>query len=105
LALYRAGDPRRFRNRVDPQRELRLAAASCCVVLAAIAVERGEPAQTAVLLGEAERLRAEAGAPIPALQHDDADRARRAAIAAIGSAAFAVSFERGQARDEVALGL
>jgi tetratricopeptide (TPR) repeat protein len=66
LELYEAGDSRRFKNRIDTDNELRVAAAACCLVLAVIAAERDEPEQAAVLLERAERLRAESGAEIPA---------------------------------------
>jgi tetratricopeptide (TPR) repeat protein len=66
LELYAAGDPRRFRNRIDTENELRLAAAVCHAVLAAIAAEADEPERAAVHLGQSERLRTEAGAERPA---------------------------------------
>jgi len=100
LELYRGGDPRRFKNRVDPQNELRVAAAVCCVVLAAVAAEGDDPGQAALLLGRAEGLRADAAAEVPPFQHDDVDRARQAAIAAIGSDEFAAAFGRGRAQDQ-----
>ncbi|MEP6658849.1 MAG: BTAD domain-containing putative transcriptional regulator [Acidimicrobiales bacterium] len=102
LELYRAGDPRRFKNRIDTKNELRVAAAACYVVLAAAAAESDDPEHAAVLLGRADRLRAEAGADGPAFQRDDLDEARRAAIAAIGADEFTALFERGQL-SEVAL--
>ena len=68
-------DLRRFRNRVDPKTDLQAAAAVCCVVLAAIAAERDDPERAATLLGQAERLRADAGVEVPAFQHDDVDQA------------------------------
>ena len=96
LELFRAGDPRRFKNRIDTESELRLAAASCYVVLAAVAAERDDPEQAAVLLGRADRLRADAGAEGPSFQRDDLDQARRAAITAIGADEFTALFEKGQ---------
>jgi tetratricopeptide (TPR) repeat protein len=66
LELYEAGDSRRFKNRIDTENELRVAATACYLVLAAIAAERDEPDQAAMLLERAERLRAESGAEIPA---------------------------------------
>ena len=68
LDLYRAGGPRRFRNRVDPQRDLPVAAAACCVGARRDRRRRGDdPEQAATLLGQAERLRADAaGADGPA---------------------------------------
>jgi hypothetical protein len=102
LEIYRAGGPRRFRNRIDTAADLQIAAALCCVVLAAVVAERDDPERVATLLGQAERLRADAGAEVPSFQHDDVDRARDAAVAAIGSAAFLAVFERAQLGDEFA---
>ncbi len=102
LELYRAGHSRRFRNRVDPKNDLPVAAAVCDVVLAAIATERQEPEQAAALLGRAERLRAEAGAEIPAFLQDDEDQARQTAIAALGSTRFTEIFEEARLGAEVA---
>jgi tetratricopeptide (TPR) repeat protein len=70
LELHRAGDPRRFKNRIDPDNELRVAAAACYVVLAGIAANRDEPAQAANLLEEAERLHADASVEVPAFLRD-----------------------------------
>jgi tetratricopeptide (TPR) repeat protein len=70
LQLYEAGDPRRFKNRIDTENELRVAAAACHVILAAIAAERDEPEQAATLLEQAENLRTEGGAEIPAFLRD-----------------------------------
>ena len=102
LEIYRADGFRRFRNRIDPTTDLQAAAAVCCEVLAAIAAERDEPERAATLLGQAERLRAESGVEVPAFQHDDVVRAREAAVAALGAAAFRAAFERGRLGDEVA---
>jgi predicted ATPase len=102
LELYRAGGPRRFRNRIDPQNDMFEGAAASSVVLAAIAAERDEPERAATLLGQAERLRADAGAQVPEFQRDDVERAREAAVAALGSAAFVAAFERGQLGDQAA---
>jgi tetratricopeptide (TPR) repeat protein len=66
LEHYRAGDPRRFKNRIDTENELRVAAAACYLLLAAIAAERDEPDQATALYARAEQLRAESGAEIPA---------------------------------------
>jgi hypothetical protein len=100
LDLYRAGDPRRFKNRIDTDNELRVAAAACGVVLAVVAAEGEEPERAAILLGRAARLRAESGRDVPPFLHDDEDRARRAAVAALGLHQFDVLFERGQGGDE-----
>ena len=65
-------------------------------MLAAIAAERDEPERAATLLGQAERLRAEAGVEVPAFQRDDVAGAREAAVAALGADAFPAAFERGR---------
>jgi predicted ATPase/DNA-binding SARP family transcriptional activator len=78
LEIYRAGGPRRFRNRVDTEADLQEAAAVCCVVLAAIAAEGGDPDGAAALLAEAEQLRTEAGVEVPRFQQDDLDRVQKA---------------------------
>jgi predicted ATPase/DNA-binding SARP family transcriptional activator len=70
LELYRAGDPRRFKNRIDTENELRVAAAACYLVLAAVATKRDEPEQAALLLERAEGLRVEAGAEVPTFLRD-----------------------------------
>jgi predicted ATPase/DNA-binding SARP family transcriptional activator len=101
LELYRAGDPRRFRNRVDPQNELREAAAACCVVLAAIAAEGDEPQRATTLLGQAERLRADSDAEVPPFQRADVERAQDSARAALGAAAFSAAVEHGRSVDQV----
>jgi hypothetical protein len=102
LELYRAGDSRRFRNRVDTQSHLRAAAAVCCSVLAAIAAEGDDPDRAASLLGQAERLRADSGAEVPPFQHDDVAQARETAVAALGSTAFLAALKSGRIGAEVA---
>jgi predicted ATPase/DNA-binding SARP family transcriptional activator len=99
LELYRADGFRRFRNRVDPTSDLRVAAAVCCQVLAVIAAERDEPERAATLLGEADRLQQGSALEVPAFQHDVAAEARQAAGAALGPDAFCVAFERGRQGD------
>ncbi|MEY2424324.1 MAG: hypothetical protein QOI95_4391 [Acidimicrobiaceae bacterium] len=71
LEHYRAGDPRRFKNRIDTESELKVAAAACYIVLAAIAAQGDEPDKAAILFGEAECLRAETGTEIPAFLRDE----------------------------------
>jgi len=71
LELYPAGGFRRFRNRIDPTKDLDAAAAVCWEVLAAIAAERGERDHSATLLDHAERLRIKSGVEVPAFLHDD----------------------------------
>ncbi|MDQ1495866.1 MAG: hypothetical protein QOG69_2349, partial [Actinomycetota bacterium] len=102
LEIYRAGGPRRFRNRVDTAADLQAAAALCCVVLGVIAAERDDAERAATLLGQAERLRADAGAEVPTFQRDDVDRARDAAVGALGPAGFLAAFERGRLGGELA---
>jgi predicted ATPase/DNA-binding SARP family transcriptional activator len=70
LDLYRAGSPRRFRNRIDLEADLRIAAALCCEVLGAIAAEEDEPDLAGHLLGEAELLRAGSGTDLPTFERD-----------------------------------
>lgn len=89
-----------MRGDIDPMSDLQVAAAVCFTVLAAIAVEGDEPKRAASLLGQADRLRSDAGADIPAFQHDDVERAQEAA-AALGPAVFLAAFERGQTEDAV----
>jgi predicted ATPase len=100
LDLYRAGHARRFRNRVDAKRDLPIAAASCCVVLAAIAAERDEPEHVAELLGRAERLRADAAAEVPSFLAADEHQARQSAVSALGSVRFAELFDAARIGDE-----
>jgi len=94
LDLYRLGHSRRFRSRVDPKRDLPVAAAACHVVLAAIAAERDDPEQAATRLGQASRLRAHAGAMLPGFQEDDEQQARTRATDALGADAFTPAYER-----------
>ncbi len=101
MDIYRAGGPRRFRNRVDYVADGHTAAAVCCVVLAATAAESDEPERAATLLGEADRLRTDAGVELPVFHHDDAERASAAAVSALGAAAFSAAFERGRSADQV----
>ena len=72
-------------------------------MLAAIAAAGDDPEQAAVLLGRAERLRADAAAEVPAFQRDDAGQAARAAGAALGPDEFTALFERGRLSDDEAL--
>ena len=96
VQIYRAGGFRRFRNRIHPTADLQAAAAVGCVVLASVAAERDEPEPAAVLLGQAERLRADAGVEVPTFQLDDLARAREVTAAALGSAVFLAAVERGR---------
>ena len=101
LELYRLGHSRRFRTRVDPKRDLPLAAAAAHLVLGAIAAERDDPGQAATRLGQTARLRADAGAKLPDLQQEDEQRARARAIAALGEAAFTTRYEAARRGAEV----
>jgi predicted ATPase/DNA-binding SARP family transcriptional activator len=96
LELYRVGWPRRFGNRIDPELETRSAAAVCCAVLGIVAAEEGDCMRAARLLGQADRLRGDVGAPVTALQHDEIDRARDAAVLALGADGFVAAFEQGR---------
>ncbi|MGK2947396.1 MAG: BTAD domain-containing putative transcriptional regulator [Acidimicrobiales bacterium] len=77
LEHHRAGDFRRFRNRIDPTWDLQIAAAVARTVLAAICAERDEREEAAAHLDEAERLRAAAGVDIPPFQRADVELVRR----------------------------
>jgi tetratricopeptide (TPR) repeat protein len=82
LELYGEGDPRRFRNRIDTDKELRVAAAACCAVLAAIAAEADELEQAQPFVRRAAELWAEAGAAVPPFLRADADALDRLTAAA-----------------------
>ncbi len=99
LELYLAGGPRRFRNRIDPQSDMLVGAAACCSVLSVLAAEAGDGERAARLLGYAEHLRNEAGAPVPPFQHDDVDDAMALAQAVLGDEAFGAAIERGRLGD------
>ena len=101
LELYRLGHSRRFRNRVDPKRDLPVAAAASHVVLAAIAAGRNDPEQAATRLGQAARLRAATGAELAAFQRDDEHQARDRAIAALGEDTFTAVYEQASQGAEV----
>ena len=96
LELHVAGSPRRFRNRIDPQSDVLVGVAACCSVLAVLAAEADDPERAARLLGQAERLRHDADAPVPAFQRDDLDRARATATAMLGEDAFLAAYEQGR---------
>ena len=67
-----------------PRRPCSTAAAACCAVLAVVAAEAATADEAARLLGHAERLRDDAGAPVPPFQQDDIERARALAVARSG---------------------
>jgi hypothetical protein len=77
--LYCAGTPRRFRNRIDLDDDLRVAAAVCCDVLAAISAEAGDPEGAEALRRESEDLRSHSGSGIPALLEEHVTRVVTAA--------------------------
>jgi tetratricopeptide (TPR) repeat protein len=95
LEHYRAGGFARFRNRIDPTSDLQVAAAVCCTVLATVAVEGDEPERAASLLGQADRLRSDAGPTSRRSSTTTCERAEERAAAALGPAVFLVAFERG----------
>jgi tetratricopeptide (TPR) repeat protein len=96
LDLYLAGSPRRLSNRIDARSDVLAAGAVCCTVLGVLAAEGCNGEQAAQLLGHADRLRQDAGAPVPTFQRDDLDRARKAAVTLLGHDAFLAEFELGQ---------
>ena len=96
LDLYLAGGPRRMANRVDARADVLTGAAVCCAVLGAVAAEAGDGERAARLLGQAEALREDAGAPVPRFQCDDLDRSRETACTLLGPDAFGAAFELGQ---------
>ena len=100
LQRYLAGDPRRFRNRIDPRHDVLVAAAACCSTLGVLAAEAGEGERAARLLGHAERLRNDAGAPVPPFQQEDLDHACDIAVALLGPDGFAAAVERGRSEPE-----
>ncbi len=99
LAIYWTGWPRRFGNRIDPELEIRSAAAVCCAVLGIVAAEAGDGARAAALLGHADRLRGDAGAPVTALQHDELESARDIVKSLLGPDGYLAAFEQGRRLD------
>ena len=96
LELYMVDRPHRFENRVDPRADVLTAAAACCVVLATLAAEAADGAQAARLLGQADQLRFDAGAPVPIFLGPDLDRTHHAAVALVGQQEFLAAFEHGR---------
>jgi hypothetical protein len=78
LLIHDTEPPSRFRNRIDPDFEIAAVLAVCHTVLGLVAVEAGDAEGGAKLLSEADRLRAEVGAPVPKFQASDLERARGA---------------------------
>jgi tetratricopeptide (TPR) repeat protein len=68
--------PRRMANRLDAQADMARAAAVCCVVLAAIALDGGDTTQATDRLGQADAFRAQAGGGVPCFQQGDLERTR-----------------------------
>jgi len=95
LELYLAGEPRRLANRVDPRADLLAGAAMCCTELGILAIDAGETDHGLRLLGQAERLRRDAGTPVPRFQSADLDRALETASALLGPHAFQAAFDSG----------
>ena len=96
LGLYLAGEPRRLANRVDPRADLLAGAAVCCTELGILAAAACNAEHAARVLGHAERLRSDAGVPVPRFQCTDLDRALEAASALLGPEAFQAAFELGR---------
>jgi hypothetical protein len=96
LDLYLAGGPRLLSNRVDARADVLAGAAVCCAVLAILAADEGDGEQSARLLGHAEGLRNDGGAPVPRFQCDELDRAGNAASTLLGPDAFRAAFELGR---------
>jgi hypothetical protein len=99
LRLHQQSPPRRFSNRIDPDRELLSTKAACCVVLGAIAIERGEADKGAQLLGHAARLRERCGSEIPAFQRDEIARATALAEQTLHPDGLIAAFEQGRRAD------
>jgi hypothetical protein len=53
------------------------------------------------VLGQVERLRANAAVEVPTFVRGEAEHARATAASALGDAAFSAAFARGQAADQV----
>jgi len=104
LELYLAGGPRRFRNRIDPQRDMMTGASAACSVLGALAAEAADGDRAGRMLGFAERLREDGDVPVPSFQQDDVERARDAAVALLGGDGFAAAFDLGWRGDLGAAG-
>ncbi|MFL6205964.1 MAG: BTAD domain-containing putative transcriptional regulator [Acidimicrobiales bacterium] len=99
LGLHAAGGPRRFRNRIDRQMDVLDGAAACCSVLAVIAAEAGDAPRAARLLGRAERLRDDAGNPVPPFQQRDVERAQELTRAVLGRDVFEAELAAGRHGD------
>jgi predicted ATPase/DNA-binding SARP family transcriptional activator len=99
LELHLAGGPRRFRNRVDPDSDMLEGVAACCSVLGARAADTGAWERSARLLGHAERLCGGADGltrAMPPSLHLPVERARDAAVVALGHDGFEEAFAIGR---------
>ena len=96
VELYLAGEPRRLANRVDPRSDLLAGAAVCCTELGILAVGAGNAEHGVRLFGHAERLRIDAGVPVPKFQSDGLERAVERASALLEPDAFQAAFDLGQ---------
>jgi tetratricopeptide (TPR) repeat protein len=81
LQILEAAGASRFRNRIDPDFEIQSVAAACYSVLGVVAIDEGDSVNGAELLERADHLRQSVGAPVPAFQADDLERARLALAA------------------------
>ncbi|HEX3089122.1 MAG TPA: BTAD domain-containing putative transcriptional regulator [Ilumatobacteraceae bacterium] len=97
LDLYLAGEPRRLANRVDPRADLLAGAAVCCTELGILAIEAGDVEHAVQLLGQAERLRSDAGVSVPGFECDGLERAVEVASSLLGPVAYQVAFDLGRA--------
>jgi tetratricopeptide (TPR) repeat protein len=78
LAWHEQLGPRRMANRIDAAADMALAAAVCCGVLAAIAIEAGDAERAQARLEQAEGFTAQAGGRVPCFQTSDLERVREA---------------------------
>ncbi len=97
LDLYLVGEPRRLANRVDPRADLLAGAAVCCTELGILAIEAGDVEHAVQLLGQAERLRSDAGVSVPGFECDGLERAVEVASSLLGPVAYQVAFDLGRA--------
>ena len=104
LDIYLANHPRRFGNRIDPEADIRVGAATCCTVLSVLACEAGDASRAASLLGAAQQLRAGARSDVPPFQGDTVEDVESSARRALGPEAYGDAFAvglRGRLGDDV----